>query len=204
VEKNSLRHILGGGKSRNPKFLFLFINPTHLNISSLKNYQGKRRYPFIGVRYFWKLLSEASFIDRKIVDEIYREGWQVEHEDKIEQSLNRNSVYVTNLVKCAQFHPDNPIKSVITEDIPLLKEEISIIRPKYIIAFGKLPVKVITGQDIRLSDYLEAVKTDQYQALNSISIFGKFYKVLPCYFPVGRGSPKKALEILRYVKRKFD
>ena len=54
--KNPLKHILGGGKFRNPKFCFLFINPTHLNISAHKNYLGKRRYPFLGVRYFYKII----------------------------------------------------------------------------------------------------------------------------------------------------
>jgi hypothetical protein len=39
-EQNPLRHILGGGEFSNPKFLFLFINPTHQNISSHPEYQS--------------------------------------------------------------------------------------------------------------------------------------------------------------------
>jgi len=203
-ENNPLSHILGGGKFIKPRFLFLFINPTHLNISSHKNYQGQRRYPFIGVRYFYRLLSKAGFVDKKLVDNIYKRGWQIEDEYRIEQSLTENEVYITNLVKCTQLHPDNPTKVIIEENLPLLKEEINIVSPRYLVAFGKLVFKVLTNEDILLKECLKRIKDDTYHPFQSIDILGKQYDVLPCYFPIGRGRPRQALQILKYIKRKYS
>lgn len=203
-KNNPLRHILGGGKFKSPQFLLLFINPTHLNISSHKGYQGKRRYPFIGVRHFYLLLAETGFMDKELVNEIYKEGWQPESEVKIEQSLVKNGVYMTNLVKCAQFHPKNPPLNIIQEDLPLLFEEINEVGPRYIITFGVLPFRVISGKSIRLTDVLDAIRDGNYPPFKSRDILGKKYDVLPCYFPIGRGNPKKAVEILTFLKREYS
>ncbi len=202
-ENNPLLHILGGGKFQNPQFLFLFINPTHLNLSSHKDYKGKRRYPFIGVRYFYRFLSEAGFLDKKIIDDIYKKGWQIHDESRIEQSLINNNVYITNLVKCTKYNPDSPSKDIMKQDFLLLQKEINIVLPKYIIAFGKLPVRMIAGKDIRLKDCLERIRGNSYQPIQSVNVLGKIYKVLPCYFPVGRGNRHGALEILSYIKKRY-
>lgn len=203
-EANPLRHILGGGKFKQPRFLFLFINPTYLNLSSHKDYSGRRRYPFLGVRHFYRFLSEAGFLDRKVIDEIYESGWQTKHEAEIEQGLIENDVYLTNLVKCSQLHPNNPRLAVIKEDFPLLQEEIRLVSPRFIVAFGRLPLKIITGKEIRLGESYKRLKRGTYRSLRSVDILGKRYEVLPCYFPVGRGNPQRATEILRYIKRKYS
>lgn len=202
-ENNPLLHILGGGKFQNPQFLFLFINPTHLNLSSHKDYRGKRRYPFIGVRYFYRLLSEAGFLDKKIINDIYKKGWQTEDESRIEQSLINNNVYITNLVKCTKYNSDSPSKDIIKQDFSLLQKEINVVLPKYIIAFGKLPLMIITGKDIRLKDCLKRIRGNSYQPIKSVNVLGKIYKVLPCYFPVGRGNRQGALEILSYIRKRY-
>jgi hypothetical protein len=204
--KNStseLRPILGGGQFHNPKFLFLFINPTYLNISSSKNYKGKRRYPFIGVRYFWRLLSQARFIDKTIVNDIYKHGWQIEDEIRIEKNLSKHGVYITNLVKATQKGPENPSKSVIQNDFALLEKEINIVNPKYIVAFGRLVFQTLTGKEIKLQRCLNDIKIRKYKPYKSKKILGKEYNVLPCYFPIGRGNPKKALRILSYINQMY-
>lgn len=203
TQKNPLKHILGGGKTKNPRFLFLFINPTHKNISSYSNYEGSRRYPFIGVRHFYKLLSSAGFVDKIIIGNIYNNGWKTEDEKRIENSLIKNDVYLTNLVKCTQPHPENPTKDIIIQDLPLLYKEIDIVKPTYIVTFGKLTYQTLTNQDIRLKDKLEEVKKGTYQPDKSLNIINETYPILPCYFPVGRGNPPKALQILSYIKKQF-
>ena len=50
-EHNKLQHILGVGKTKNPNWMFVLINPTYRNISSAPNYKGPR-FPFIGVKDF--------------------------------------------------------------------------------------------------------------------------------------------------------
>jgi len=199
--KNRLRPILGGGKFHHPKFLFLFINPTHLNISSSEEYKGKRRYPFIGVRYFWRLLSQAGFIDKTIIDDIYKNGWQLKDEMRIEKSLSKHGAYITNLVKTTQKGPENPSKSVIQDSFILLEKEIKIVNPKYIIAFGRLVFKALTNKEIKLQRCLNDIKIREYKPYKSKQIAGKEYNVLPCYFPIGRGNPKKALRILSYINK---
>jgi len=202
-DSNELRPILGGGKFHNPKFLFLFINPTHLNISSSKHYKGKRRYPFIGVRYFWRLLSQAGFIDKTIVNDIYKYGWQIEDEIRIEKSLSKHRIYITNLVKATQKGPENPSKNLIQRDFSLLEKEIDIVSPKYIVVFGILVFKALTGKEIKLQRCLNDIKIRKYKPYKSKQILGKEYNVLPCYFPIGRGSPKKALRILSYINQTY-
>ncbi len=198
-QKNKLRHILGGGKFARPKLLFLFINPTHLNLSSHQDYKGKRRFPFIGVRYFWKLMSQAGFISNKLIERIYKTGWLTEYENGIERELIDNDIYITNLVKCTQSNPDNPNKDIISQDLGYLIQEIDLVNPKFVITFGKLPTEVLTNKTIKLADYYDDVKRSRYKPIKSPNNFS----VLPCYFPIGRGNPLKAIEILRYIKKNY-
>lgn len=185
---NPLRHILGGGKFFQPRFLFLFINPTHHNRSSHAEYEGVRRFPFIGVRYFYRILAESGFIDKEIIEDIYKQGWQWYHEKEIEDNLVTHSIYITNLVKCTQPHADSPSPQIIAQDLPFLKKEIDLVQSKSIVAFGKLPIKILTHQEVRLKDYLESISQGSYGELTSFPIEGREYPVLPCYFPVGRES----------------
>lgn len=202
AEKNPLRHILGGGLTDRPTFLFLFINPTHHNRSSHADYPGERRYPFIGVRYFWKVMSAAGVVDASIVDDVYARGWHVEHEHSIERELKRRKIYVTNLVKCTQPHGDNPSRDVIAADLPLVRREIAIVRPRFIVPFGIMPTRALTGRDVRLSDQLLSARSGTYEPL-VMENDGRHYPVLPCYFPVGRGNPPKAIELLGYILNRF-
>lgn len=202
-EKNPLRHILGGGQFRNPKFFFLFINPTHKNRSSHADYKGKRRYPFIGVRHLYKGLAEAGFLDAKLIAEIYERGWQTEDEDRIEKELRTHSVYISNFVKCAQPNPANPRRSVMKEDLPLLTRELELVNPRYVVTFGLLPLEVLTGVPHRLRDVLDTVKKGTYAPMCSVPLNGKNYRILPCYYPLGHGNPPKAHKVLRYIREHF-
>ncbi len=201
-QKNSLRHILGGGRFYHPKYFFLFINPTHKNRSSHTSYQGQRRYPFIGVRHLYKGLAEAGFVDLKLIDEIYEKGWQVPDEERIETSLRENNVYISNFVKCAQPNPINPSRQRMREGLPLLAEELRIVNPQYIITFGLLPLETLTRTTWRLRDILDTARKGTYGPL-SVNLEGRIYKVLPCYYPLGHGNPPKAQKILAYIKTHF-
>ncbi len=202
-EANPLRHILGGGQCRRPRFLFLFINPTHLNISCRAGYAGQRRFPFIGVRHFYRILARAGFVDRSVVDRIYAEGWRTDDEDRVEKSLADNGVYITNVVKCTQPHPRYPDQNAINEDRPLLLREIETVDPRHIVTFGLVPFRALTGRDLRLRDRLEAVRSGTYRPIRCADLGGQGRAILPCYFPVGRGNQRGALEILSYLKEKF-
>lgn len=202
-EKNPLRHILGGGKFRNPKYFFLFINPTHKNHSSHAHYKGERRYPFIGVRHFYKGLAETGFVDKKLVADIYKRGWQLEDEKRIENSLRANGVYISNFVKCAQANPINPPRKVMREHLPLLARELKLVNPKYVVTFGVLPLSTLTGVTSCLRDILATIHNGMYRPLHSIPLDGRKYQLLPCYYPLGHGNPPKAHKILTYIRTYF-
>ena len=202
--RNPLRHVLGGGKFFRPQFIFLFINPTHLNISSHKKYKGERRFPFMGVRHFYRFLADAGFLDKRIIEPMYKCGWRIEDEKKIEESLQKHNVYLTNLVKCSQPHPLPPKKIAIQEQLPLLKQEIKTVSPRFIVTFGKIPFETLTGQKILMKDFLKKVRNKTYQPYKSINILGKQYDILPSFFPLGHGNTPKAIEILKYIKRHYE
>ena len=61
--------ILGGGKEDNPDNMFIFINPTHKNQSSSKEWKGSR-YPFIGTRQVWRIFHKAGLFDNGLMKRI--------------------------------------------------------------------------------------------------------------------------------------
>ncbi len=203
AENNPLRHIFGGGKFSNPKYFFLFINPTHKNRSSHPDYPGKRRYPFIGVRHLYKGLAAAGFIDIHLIEEIYTKGWQLADEERIEEGLRSNDIYISNFVKCAQPNPINPKPYLMRESLPLLAEELQLVNPEYIITFGLLPLRALTNSTYRMRDILETVESDTYAPLRSVDLGGQKYQILPCYYPLGHGNPPKAQKILTYIRTHF-
>ena len=75
----------------------------------------------------------------------------------------------------------------------LLAEEIRIVKPRKIIAFGGLVYKTLTGKNIKLTEYWNGHKKEN----NFEIISGLKISVTPCYFPIGRGNPKKAVEVLK-------
>ena len=107
---------------------------------------------------------------------------------------------MTNLVKCAQPHPDLPANQVIQEDLPLLAKEISLINPELIVAFGQLPFKVLTGETIKLYEYYDALcANNEFKVSWFVTPEGKRFRVVPTFFPTGRGNPRLSTEILRLV-----
>lgn len=190
TDKNNLRHIHGYGAMR-PELMLVLVNPTYNNISSAPEYQGPR-FPFIGVRAFWRVLADGGLINKEIAYNLpSRSKWSAEDTKIIQQELIKNKLFLTNIVKCCYPHGDYPEKNVIGAQINFLKQEIKIIKPKKIIAFGALVYKTLTGKNIKLADCAKNLKIE----LEKIS--GLNIPVMPCYFPIGRGNPKKSAEMLK-------
>ena len=199
--ENNLKPILGNGKTSHPKFMFIFINPTGVNISSDKNWQGPR-FPFIGTRAVWKVFHKAGMFDNELIKEIKNsKSWSLELTDKLLNFLKSKSFYFTNIVKSTSSDATLPNSKKIKLFLPVLIREIEIIQPKFIITFGLIPFEALTNKKIKLTDYYSEImknKELRFFELNH-SIFET--KIIPCYFPVGRGNPKKAIEILKLVNR---
>ena len=89
--KNSLKPILGNGKIFRPKVMFVFINPTHANISSDQNWQGPR-FPFIGTKPVWRIFHKAGMFDDELIERInHLKSWSLEFTDEVLNFLKSKS-----------------------------------------------------------------------------------------------------------------
>ena len=70
---------------------------------------------------------------------------------------------------------------------------------KYVIYTS--PIKALTNQNIKLGEYYKRVLKKGLEEF-TIKTDKKEFKVLPCYFPVGRGNPKRACEMLKRIKNR--
>ena len=77
-------------------------------------------------------------------------------------SLSRDKgVYICNVLKCRP--PDNrdPLLSEIEQCEPYLKEQINLIKPKLIVALGRVAAKTLLKNDLALKD-MRLIKHDYY------------------------------------------
>ena len=73
--------------------------------------------------------------------------------DKILSAININrhaGVYISNVLKCRPPDNRNPLNSELNECEPYLKNQINIIKPKLLVALGKIAGKTLTREDIPL------------------------------------------------------
>src|SRR3989338_9404380 len=99
---NKLLHILGGGKTNSPEFMFVFINPTHANISSKPQHKGKRS-PFLGTKAVWKVFFNAGIFDEDFLKKT-QGAWNNETIEFVLKEMENKPVYFTNVVKCTSPH----------------------------------------------------------------------------------------------------
>jgi len=197
ISKNRLQHILGGGKEIGTKAMFVFINPTHRNITSKPEYSGKR-FPFIGTTNLWKIFVDAGLLENSLLDRIHDAEFVI-------NSIDEKGFYFTNLVKCTQTNADLPNMKTINKKIDLLMREINIVNPKLIVTFGTLPFGTLAKQKLKLSEhYKKQLKSKRLITYKSKNILEKNYKIFPCYFPVGRGRKKEALKLLKILKNNLN
>ena len=78
--------------------------------------------------------------------------------DKILHAINLSrseKVFILNILKCRPPKNRDPLPSEIEKCIPYLKNQIKIIRPKLILALGKVAGKSLIGKDISLKEMRE-------------------------------------------------
>lgn len=197
--ENSLKPILGNGKTFRPKVMFVFINPTHANISSNPNWQGPR-FPFIGTKPVWRIFHKVGLFDDELIEKINASrSWSLELTDEVLNFLKAKSFYFTNIVKWTGSDATLPNSEKIKLFLPILGREIEIVQPFHIGTFGRIPFENMPNQKIKLIDYYSEVTKNKRLRFFDIEYNGFKTKIIPCYFPVGRGDPKKAIEILKLI-----
>lgn len=203
---SGLAPIYGGGREKNPDLMFVFINPTSRNISSDPSWAGPR-FPFIGTKHVWRVFHKAGLFDDNLMSYIESNPrWSVRFANEVRDFLDSNSIYISNVVKSTGADAALPNSAKIALFLPSLMREIELVKPKRIIAMGLIPFERLTNQRIKLSDYHTCALKDKSLGGYPLSFQGNLGlpspTVIPCYFPVGRGNPKRAVEILRILALK--
>lgn len=197
--ENSLAPILGGGQTSQPKVMFVFINPTVRNISSNPDWKGPR-FPFIGTKQVWRVFHQAGLFDDMLMQQVERTPtWSVEFTNEVLDFLQSSRLYLTNLVKWTGSDATLPDSQKRKLFLPVLEREIELVRPGHIVTFGLMPFENLTGRKIRLADYHSKIVESGGLRFYDLALDSVETKVIPSYFPVGRGDPKRAVEILKLV-----
>ncbi|MFH1649547.1 MAG: uracil-DNA glycosylase family protein [Candidatus Woesearchaeota archaeon] len=177
----SLSAIYGAGQIKNPKFCFVFMNPTGKNVSAAKTWKGLKA-PWIGTKQVWKMLYALGLFDKNLLDEINcmkSSDWSPEFASKVYKNVKEHSVYITNLSKATQLDA-RPLKNEVFRNyLSLLHEELLTVNPRVIITFGNQVSSILLGKPIKVSEYRKKKE--------SIVINGRTFNVYPVYYPVGQG-----------------
>lgn len=191
----SYHHVPGGGCSFQPTLMLIFINPTFRNMTAHASWPGPR-FPFAGKPKLWEILATAGFVRADLPQRIAELGRTPEMVEMLMDETRRQGLYITNAVKCVDDGSNLPTAARVAAGWPLLQAEIALVQPRYIVAFGLIPFRALTGCNIRLSNQLWDAQQGRCTFFSSHTIDGRTYPVFPCYFPTGRGNPVAATKLL--------
>jgi uracil-DNA glycosylase len=197
--QDDLHPVPGGGKTSRPEIMGILINPTERNISSHTEWSGPR-FPFVGIKSFWRVFYKAGILDESIMRAIEgSNSWTYKLATDVMEAMIKRGVYLTNLVKRTYHSPRLPDLEMVNIFLPVLLKEIDLVRPMYIVTFGSFTLFHLTRLKLKLSEYYQSIhQTGSFEAF-SVSIHSRSYTVIPCYFPVGRGNPTRATKILEML-----
>ena len=189
----SLDAITFGGCTANPDICFVFMNPTGRNITSRKDWHG-RKSPWIGTKNIWGLFYEVGLMEEKLYKEIQSKkgkDWTESFADEVYTSLEKKKIFITNLAKCTQLDA-RPLKDeVYKKYLNCFWKEMKIVNPKKIILFGNQVSSIVLNQKI-------SVSTTRKQ-----EFLYKGFRFFPVYYPVGNGffNIDKAIEDIKYIRK---
>jgi hypothetical protein len=191
----ALMPIYGAGCIKNPKLLFVFMNPTGKNVSSTKNWSGIRA-PWLGTKNIWKLFVELNLINERLfylTQSLKPQEWTPKICHEIYTEIASNKSYVTNLAKCTQVDARSLSNNVFRGYLRLIEREITIIQPRKIIAFGNQVSTMLLNKRISVSKHNGQVQL--YATKNGL------FNVYPVYYPVGQGlrNMRKAVDTIAEI-----
>ena len=195
--RTGLVSIYGGGAYKQPKLALVFMNPTSRNLSSRSLWLGPR-FPFVGVYRIWHLLATCDLLSADFVAQLPKspKAWTVNTAISLQKELISRQLYVTNVIKETAVDSSLPPKAMFAKYETLLHDELAVVKPKLTIALGGFAYRSLTGENIRLANAYEQM-LDCSEILRVKTRYRQ--TVVPCYFPVGRGNPKRATTILKMV-----
>lgn len=191
----NLHSIYNGGCIDNPDICFVFMNPTGKNIASLPGWTGPY-HPWLGTKNIWDLFYAVNLLDENIYQEIKNKKgseWTPEFSNQVYENITNHKVFITNLGKCTQIDA-RPLKDSYFKDyLPLLEQEIKLIKPKVVILFGNQVSSIFLDKKISVG---ETRKTFFEKKLGK-----ETYKCFPVFYPVGNGrfNIDKSIEDIKYI-----
>lgn len=198
---NRLEMIPGNGNESKPEFMFIFINPTSKNHSAHSAWNGPR-LPFMGIRAAWRVFHRAGFLNDEIMKSIENEkDWSMGVAEGLFKTICSQSLYFTNIVKWTGEDSALPDRKKISLFLPILRKEIEIVKPKRIVTFGGMPFQALMGMPITIGKYYEQTVAEKKAHPYNLEIGAHKTIVYPCYFPTGRGNPKRATELLQFIRK---
>jgi hypothetical protein len=199
TDPGGLPPVMGGGQARSPRLACVFINPTARNASTRDGWDGPR-WPWIGTRPVWRVLADAGLLPRDVQREIFRRPrWDEAFATEVYRAVAEEGLYLTNLVKWTGPNGDLPSLRLVALYEDLLQRELELVKPRGVVAFGGMTFRSLTGRQIKMGDVLvEARRTGRVPATDHRQLRLPVY---PCFFPVGRGNPRGAVELLTVLKR---
>jgi len=200
---HTLDAISGAGQVKQPKLALVFINPTHRNISTNPGWNGLKA-PWIGCANIWQLFAEADLIGQEINQAIQaaKTDWTEQFALDVYSHIADQGLYITNIVKWAGLDAKLPEREKIKLYAPLLLEELHIVQPRRIIAFGQLTFDgMIRELGIKTPETFGSMNELILATGEIHSVQTALGEIVPCYFPVGQGikNRAKAIELLRLV-----
>lgn len=195
---NNLNAIYGAGEINSPKICLVFMNPTSKNISTSKTWKGLRA-PWLGTKNVWNLLFKLGLIkNSELLDKINSytpSEWSDDFCHEVYQEVKKSSLYITNLAKCTQIDAKVLSNKVYRDFLPLILQEIEILKPIKVITFGNQVSSILIGKNISVSKYLK----DEFETIEINNDI--ITHVFPCYYPIGQGTPNigKAMERIKMI-----
>ena len=190
-----LKSIYGAGCIKNPRIMFVFMNPTARNISADINWTGLRA-PWLGTRNIWSIFHKLDLLSEDFFNktqEMKPGQWEEGFARNLYSELKSKKVFITNLAKCTQVDA-RPLKNTVFKNYrELMLKEIEVIKPRNIVCFGNQVSSVLLNKAISVSDYV-GTKNE------ILRINADTYRVYPTYYPVGQGRRNMPMAIKRIKK----
>lgn len=184
-----LKSIYGAGQIKNPKYCFVFMNPTGRNVSAARGWKGLRA-PWIGTKQIWSLFHELNLLDSNLYQKIIKlkpMEWSDTFAISVYENLAEHSVYIANLAKCTQVDARPLPNSVFKAYLPLFQKEIELTNPAHIITFGNQVSSIVLGKQVSASQYVHGQR----------ELLCGHYVTHPVFYPVGQGRRNQPLAIRR-------
>ena len=109
--------------------------------------------------------------------------------------LSRDQVYICNVIKCRPPDNRNPEADEVASCEPFLKRQLSIIKPKVIVALGRYACQSLLKVDSSLSAY-----RGQWRRYEGIALMPTYH---PAYLLRSPSKKKEAWEDLQKVMKKL-